>query len=90
MNILPPAPPDEQADILADMVDESDRLIRLVNDLLLLARADAGRKFAQDQFEIHPIIDETVRQILQIDPKRQIKLDIPATLKITADRDAFK
>ena len=33
-------PPEDQVDILTDMVDESDRLIRLVNDLLLLARTE--------------------------------------------------
>jgi signal transduction histidine kinase len=39
----PPIPTDEQADILNDIVDVSDRLIRLVNDLLVFVRVDAGR-----------------------------------------------
>jgi two-component system OmpR family sensor kinase len=86
----PPAPPEVQTDILADMVDESDRLIRLVNDLLLLAYADAGRNLAQEQIEMQPIIEETVRQVRLIDPKREIELDIPSNLEIMGDRDAFK
>lgn len=86
----PPAPPEEQADILADMVDESDRLIRLVNDLLFLARADSGRDLEQKQLKIQPIIKDSIRQICLIDPKRQINLDVPSKLEIMGDRDAFK
>jgi len=86
----PPAPPEEQADILADMVDESDRLIRLVNDLLLLARSDAGRSLAKETIEIQSVIEETVRQVRLLDTNRQINLDIPSKLEIIGDRDAFK
>ena len=90
LNRKPPAPPEEQDDILADMVDESDRLIRLVNDLLLLAHADAGRSLAKEPIEIHPVIEETARQVRLLDPNRQINLDIPTELEIIGDRDAFK
>ena len=90
LNRKPPAPPEEQADILSDMVEESDRLIRLVNDLLLLAYADAGRNLAQEQIELQPIIEETVRQVRLIDPEREIKLDVPSNLEIMGARDAFK
>jgi len=86
----PPTPPEEQADILADMVDESDRLIRLVNDLLLLARADAGRSLAKEPLEIQPVLEETIRQARQLDENRQINLDLPPDISILGDRDAFK
>ena len=86
----PPAPPEVQSDILADMVDESDRLIRLVNDLLLLARVDAGRSLAKEPLEINLVIEETARQVRLLDPNRQINLDVPAELEIIGDRDAFK
>ena len=86
----PPAPPEEQADILSDMVDESDRLIRLVNDLLLLARADAGRSLAKDPIEIQPLLEESIRQTHQLDEIRQINLDISPDLSVLGDRDAFK
>jgi signal transduction histidine kinase len=83
-------PSDERDDILIDMVDESDRLIRLVNDLLLLARADAGRHLAKETIEIHLVIEDTVRQVRLLDKDRQINLDVPIELKIIGDRDAFK
>jgi signal transduction histidine kinase len=86
----PPSPPEEQADILSDMVDESDRLIRLVNDLLLLARADAGLGLAQEPVAIQLVIEETARQVRLLDPNRKISLNIPPKLQIIGDRDAFK
>ena len=86
----PPTPPEEQADILVDMVDESDRLIRLVNDLLLLARADAGRSLAKESLEIQPVLEETVRQAHQLDVNRQINLNVSPSTSILGDRDAFK
>lgn len=86
----PPTPPEEQADILADMVDESDRLIRLVNDLLLLARADAGRSLAKEPVEITTVLEETVRQAQKLDPSRQIDLNVLHDIFILGDRDAFK
>jgi signal transduction histidine kinase len=86
----PPAPLEEQDDILADMVDESDRLIRLVNDLLLLARADASRNLASEPVEIQPVIEETVRQARQLDLDRELATEISPGLSILGDRDALK
>jgi two-component system, OmpR family, sensor kinase len=86
----PPAPPEEQADILNDMVDESDRLIRLVNDLLLLARADAGRSLAKEPVDISSLLEETCRQAHLLDPERTISEDFPAELMVTGDHDAIK
>lgn len=83
-------PAEEQADILNDMVDESDRLIRLVNDLLLLARADAGRSLAKEPLELPDLLDECCRQARQLDSQRKIQLEAVAGLKILGDRDALK
>jgi two-component system, OmpR family, sensor kinase len=86
----PPIPAEEQSDILNDMVEESDRLIRLVNDLLLLARADAGRSLVIQPVEVSPVLEETCRQVEQLDPERQIDLMVPSGLSIMGDRDALK
>lgn len=82
--------PEIQNDILSDMVDESDRLIRLVNDLLLLARADAGRSLAKEPVEVSTVLQEVCRQANQLDSKREIDLDVDAGVSIIGDRDAFK
>ena len=86
----PPTPPEEQADILSDMVEESDRLIRLVNDLLLMARADAGRSLAREALEIKPLLEECVRQARQLDQQRKISLDVSGESNMMGDRDALK
>ncbi len=86
----PPMPKEEQADILSDMVDESDRLIRLVNDLLLLARADAGRNLVRETVEVLSVLEEVCRQSQLLDPQRKIQLDGAENLKVIGDRDALK
>ena len=83
-------PPEEQADILNDMVDESDRLIRLVNDLLKLARADAGRALAKEPVDVPAVVEETVRQAQQLDPQRNIQFTVSSGLHIVGDKDALK
>ncbi len=83
-------PPEEQTDILNDMVEESDRLIRLVNDLLTLARADAGRALAKEPIDVSTVLEEICRQARQLDTRRQIQVDVPIDLKILGDKDALK
>jgi two-component system, OmpR family, sensor kinase len=83
-------PPEEQADILNDMVEESDRLIRLVNDLLKLARADAGRSLAKEPVDVSSVLEETIRQARQLEPQIDIRVDVTSDLKILGDKDALK
>jgi signal transduction histidine kinase len=86
----PSMPVEEQTDILNDMVDESDRLIRLVNDLLKLARADAGRNLAREPIDLSVVIDEVCDQARQLDPARSIQINVQPDLQILGDRDALK
>lgn len=86
----PPVPQEEQEDILRDMVDESDRMIRLVNELLMLAYADAGRSLAKEVISINPVIEEVVRQSKHLDQKRQVNLALSGDSAILGDRDALK
>lgn len=85
----PPIPAEEREDILADMTDESDRLIRLVNELLVLARADAGRSLAREAVDILLVLEETCRQARALDPGREIRLTAE-NLSVLGDRDALK
>lgn len=86
----PPISEPDRADIMNDMVDESDRLIRLVNELLLLARADAGRNLAHEPIIVRPVLEEVCRQVQQIDPARSITLEASSELALLGDRDALK
>jgi signal transduction histidine kinase len=86
----PPSPPEEQEDILKDMVEESDRLIRLVNELLLLAHADARHAVRSEPLLIQPVLEEVARQAALLDERRIIHLDIIHPASIIGDRDALK
>ena len=85
----PPLPAEERADILDDLVGESDRLIRLVNDLLILARADAGRNLLQEPVPLQPLVGEVTRQIRLLDPLREITETVEEVTAL-GDRDAVK
>jgi two-component system OmpR family sensor kinase len=87
---VPPIPSEEKADILADVVEESDRMIRLVNDLLLLAHADARRGLAKERLSLQPLLEESVRQASHLAVDRKIKLESSPGISILGDRDAFK
>ena len=85
----PPIPHAEQSDVLADVVDESDRLIRLVNNLLILARADAGQSLTLQTIPVRAVIDEACKQARQLDRQREISEDVE-DLSVIGDRDALK
>jgi len=55
----PPIRDEDRDAVVADMVGETDRLIRLVNDLLLLARSEAGRPRSGD--ESVPLAERSAR-----------------------------
>jgi signal transduction histidine kinase len=86
----PPIPMEEQKDIIDDMVMESDRMIRLVNELLRLAHAEAGRTLKQEHVSIATLIDDCCRQIQMLDEERTINWSCKADIHIYGDRDAFK
>ena len=81
---------EDREDILDDMVGESDRLIRLVSDLLTLARAEAGRLLQSEPVAIRPLIEDICRQIRLLDPQRAITCDDLADVLVVGDSDALK
>jgi signal transduction histidine kinase len=72
---VPRPPRPEREDILADLTGESERLIRLVNDLLILARADAGRKLKREPVDLTSVVEDACRQASVLDAGREIVLD---------------
>ncbi len=86
----PPIPAREHEEIVTDMVDESERLIRLVNDLLTLARADAGRTFTSERVNLHELVEEVADQAHRLDPERVINITCPPEAAARGDRDAVK
>lgn len=86
----PPVAPAERREILGDLSGESERLIRLVTDLLTLARADAGRKLACEPTAITPLVDDACRQARLLKPELEIACDGPDDVVAMADPDALK
>ncbi len=87
----PPLPKAEQDDILSDLIAESERLSRLVSDLLTLARADTGRsKLVCEPVDVKPLIDEVCRQASLLAPEREIACEGADGLTAMANEDALK
>jgi len=90
----PPPPTAEQEDILDDLVGESERLSRLVRDLLTLARADTGRKLTLGPVAAPPLIEEICRQARLLAPEREIACEVAtaptSNLTAWANEDALK
>jgi signal transduction histidine kinase len=86
----PPIPAEEQAAVLVDIIGETERLIRLANDLLTLERADAAWPLPDEPTPVRPLIDEVVRQARALDPDREIVVDEMPDIAVAANRDAVK
>ncbi len=86
----PPINEEDRADVLDDMVAESERLMRLVNDLLTLARADAGRPLRQEAVPIWPLIEDVCQQVRLLAPERQIICRSNAVGTVTGDGEALR
>ncbi|MGC9348431.1 MAG: sensor histidine kinase [Anaerolineae bacterium] len=86
----PPLPSEEQVEILEDLTEESERLTRLVTDLLTLARADAGRELDLGPVHVDEVIEDVCRQAQVLAPARPIRCDEQDKITATANADALK
>jgi signal transduction histidine kinase len=86
----PPIDARERADVLADTKDEVERLIRLVNQLLVLARVDAGRPLRRAPLPIKPLLEDVCRQGKLLAPKRTILAGQGPDVSVLGDRDSLK
>jgi signal transduction histidine kinase len=86
----PPIADAERAEVLADTTDEVERLIRLVNQLLVLARVDAGQPLRSEAIPLPPLLEDVCRQARLIAPRSPIVCEPPPDVQIVGDRDALK
>jgi signal transduction histidine kinase len=86
----PPIDAKERADVLTDTKDEVDRLIRLVHQLLVLARVDAGQSLRREPLPIRPLLEDVCRQSRLLAPQRTILYEPPPDVLVLGDRDALK
>ena len=73
----------------ADIAGESERMARLTDRLLTLARADAGLDLKLTPVELRPLVAEVVRQASVVHPELELKLDA-GELTVAGDPDALR
>lgn len=77
--------------ILADMAAETDRVTRLVGDLLLLARADAGQHLALVPIEVGALLGEAFRSARFLREGVELRLgDLPSGVWVSAEPDRLR
>jgi signal transduction histidine kinase len=87
---MPDATPAERDAELAVVLDEVDRMARLVDELLVLARTDAGRlALKTDVVDLSAIVREVVEPMraLATDAGLTLTIDAPDDLLVTGDED---
>ena len=86
-------PSDARNELLEDILQEVDHMARLVDDLLLLSRLDAGRlALAHERIELAPVLEDLSRKIGRLAETGSIQLEVaaPAGLAVLADRTRFR
>ena len=86
----PPINATDQADVLQDMLDETERLMRLVNSLLVLARADAKHPLRCEPVEVQPLLEDVCRQTQLLNSPRALVCRSNTAAAIKGDADALK
>jgi two-component system OmpR family sensor kinase len=69
--------PDEVGHVLRRVESEATRMTALVEDLLLLARLDAGRPLAQDPVDLTMLVVDAVSDAHAAGPRHDWQLDLP-------------
>ena len=69
--------PEEVGHVLRRVESEAQRMTTLVEDLLLLARLDAGRPLAHDPVDLTMLVVDTVSDAHAAGPRHDWQLDLP-------------
>jgi two-component system OmpR family sensor kinase len=82
--------PELLAESLADMRREVARLIRMANDLLLLAQSEAGVQLRDEPFELDTLLLEVHRELRPLAGDVQLRLGHEDQIIVQGDRDRIK
>ena len=77
----------EQEDIASSALRSSRRMRRLVADLLLLARADAGRRAPHRPVDLAAVAREAVAEVAPVAAGHPVSLDAPAPITVEGVAD---
>ena len=77
----------EQRDTAASALRSSRRMRRLVGDLLLLARADAGRQAPHQAVDLSEVVTEAAAELEPVAGDHEISVAAPAGMHVAGARD---
>ena len=80
----------DRLDALRDIEEESERMSRLVQELLTLARADAGQHLELAPVNVAGIASDVCRQARRLHPHRHIELRDGKATPVEGNADALK
>ncbi|MBC8078681.1 MAG: HAMP domain-containing protein [Chloroflexales bacterium] len=75
---------------LVDMRRETSRLIRMVNDLLLLAQSESGIQLLQEPVELDTLLLEVHRELRPLTNGVNLRIGAEDQLTVVGDRDRLK
>ena len=81
---------DDRLAALNDIAGESERMSRMVQDLLTLARADAGYHLEKAAVDLEPIVQDVSRQAQTLQPSRRVELQDGVPTVVQGNADALK
>ena len=82
--------PEDQAGLIDDISQESERLHRLVEDLLVLTRAERGEFVIEaEPLELRRLLTRVVERERQRLPSLQIETELPRHLPVVAGEDIY-
>jgi two-component system, OmpR family, sensor kinase len=77
----------EQRDMADSALRSSRRMRRLVGDLLLLARADAGRELPRGPVDLAAVAGEAAREAAALSAEHPLSLDLPDPVMVSGVAD---
>ena len=86
----PPMNAKDRSEALEDTKGEVERMMRLVNQLLVLARADAGQPPSRERLEIKPLLDDVCRETRLTTENVAINCNAAPDAVVMGDADALK
>lgn len=81
---------EDKAAALAEIHDEAERMSRLVNDLLTLARADSGVALRREVVDLAQIVEAGVAQAARMDGNKELSVAELQPIQVCGDPDALR
>jgi len=86
----PPLPEEEKNEAVVEMVEENERLIGLVQRLLILARTEAGQRLMKEPVVVHSVVENACRQARLLSSSCQIQEEYLQDVHALGDMVALK